>query len=54
MNNLGHALLVQPVAPTADGSATATLNLQGIPSGQYQLRLAAGTTLVDIQTFIVQ
>ena len=54
VNNLGQALLVQPVAPTADGSATATLNLQGIPSGQYQLRLAAGTTLVDIHTLIVQ
>lgn len=54
VNNLGQALLVQPVAPTADGSATATLNLQGIPTGQYQLRLTAGTTLVDIHTLIVQ
>ena len=54
VNSLGHALLVQPVAPTVDGSATATLNLQGIPSGQYQLRLTAGTTLVDIHTLIVQ
>ena len=35
-------------------STSATLNLQGIPSGQYQLRLTAGSTLVDIHTLIVQ
>lgn len=54
VNNLGQALLFQPVAPMADGSATSSLNLQGVPSGQYQLRLVAGTTLVDSHTLVVR
>lgn len=54
VNNLGRALVVQPVTALADGGVTALLSLHGIPSGHYQLRLMAGTSLVDIHTLIIQ
>jgi len=50
----GTQLLSQPLTPAADGTATAVLNLQGIPTGHYQLRLMTGTALVDAQTLVVQ
>ena len=50
----GTQLLTHPLAPAADGTATAILNLQGVPAGHYQLRLHAGTALLDARTLVVQ
>ncbi len=50
----GTQLLTHPLAPAADGTATAILNLQGVPAGHYQLRLHAGTAPLDARTLVVQ
>ena len=53
-NTVGLPVLAETVTPAADGTASCTLPLHGVPAGQYQLRLTAGTQLIDARTLVVR